>query len=80
MTDGQGLHPSLFILQKKTFAPFSYAPHLSHIYITIRNLQRCTKLNNEVNKVLHNKIYWKLEFSVCFGFVKQSKNKVYILN
>ena len=44
-----------------------------------RNSQHCTKLHNEMHNVLHNKIYWKIEFSMCFGFVKQSKNKVYIL-
>ena len=44
-----------------------------------RNSQHCTKLCNEVHNVLHNKVYWKLEFSVCFDFVKQTKNKIYIL-
>ena len=45
-----------------------------------RNSQHNTKLHNKVHNVLHNKIYRKLEFSVCFGFVKQMKNKVYILS
>ena len=44
-----------------------------------RNSQHWTKLCNEVHNVLHNKVYWKLEFSVCFDFVKQTKNKIYIL-
>ena len=30
--------------------------------------------------VLHNNIYGKNEFSLCFGFVEQAKNKVYIVN
>ena len=33
-------------------------------------------LRNEVHNVLHNKIYWKLEFFVYFGFVKQTKNNI----
>ena len=36
------------------------------------------KLHNEVHKVLHNKINWLISW--CFDFVKQTKNKVYILN
>ena len=27
-------------------------------------------------RVIHNKIYWKIELSLCFGFVKQAGNKV----
>ena len=48
--------------------------------IAQRISQHCTKLHNEVHKVLQNKISWKIEFSLCFGFAKQAKNKVYILN
>ena len=36
-----------------------------------RNWQHCIKPDSEVHYVLRNKIY-------CFGFVKQTKNKVYI--
>ena len=68
---------------------------LQHIYSTLqyeiysplpssktaqRNWQHYTKLHNEVCNVLHNKIYWKIDFSLRFSFVKQAKNKVYILN
>ena len=42
---------------------------------TQRNSQYCTKLHNKVHNVLHNRIYRKLEFSVWFGFVKQTNNK-----
>ena len=62
-------------------------------YITIWNLyslplnktaqqhsQHCLKLHNEVHNVLHNKIYQKVEFPLWFGFIKQVKNKVCILN
>ena len=38
------------------------------------------KLHNEVHHVLHNKTYWKFGSSLCFGFVKQAEDKVYILN
>ena len=37
------------------------------------NLQHCTKLHNELQNLLHNKIYLKIDFSLCFGFVKQTK-------
>ena len=40
-----------------------------------RNSQHCTKLHNEVQNVLHSKVYWKLEFSVCYGFVNWRKIK-----
>ena len=55
-----------------------YPSHLNKT--SQRNLQHCTKLRSEVRNVLHNKIYWKIEFSVCFDFAKQTKNKLYILN
>ena len=34
----------------------------------------------KVQNLLHNKTYWKIKFPFWFGFVKQAKNKVYILN
>ena len=45
-----------------------------------QNSQHCTKLHNEVYNVLHNKVYCKIDFSLCFDFVKLTKNKIYILN
>ena len=33
--------------------------------------QNCTTVRN----VLHNRVYWKPEFSVCFGFVKHANTK-----
>ena len=39
-----------------------------------------SEVHKEMHNVLHNEIYWKIEFSMCFGFVKYAKNKVYILN
>ena len=37
-------------------------------------------MHNEVHKVLHSKISWKIEFPLCFGSAKQAKNEIYILN
>ena len=77
MTDGQLMHSSLFILQINIRFHF----HMRHTNKTEQEYsQYCTKLHNEVHNVLHNKTYWKLKFSVCIGFVKQRKNKFYILN
>ena len=37
------------------------------------------EVHNKVYNVLHKKTYWKINFSLCFGFDKLAKNKVYIL-
>ena len=39
-----------------------------------RNVQRNAQF------VTHNNIYWKIDFPICFGFVKEANYKVYILN
>ena len=70
------------ILQYEIYSPFSLNKTAQ------RNLQHCTKLHNDVHNelhnelhnVLHNIIYWKIDFSLNFSFVKQAKNKFYILN
>ena len=42
-----------------------------------RNSQHCTKLHDEVHNVLHDKIYLKIAFSLCFVFFVQAKNTLY---
>ena len=49
------------------------------------NSQHCTKLHNKVHNnvghnALHNKVYLKIDLSLCLYFVKQVKNKAYILS
>ena len=61
------------ILQYKIYSPLPLNKTAQ------RNSQHCTKLYNKVHNVFHHKIYRKIEF-FCYGFVKQAKNKVYILN
>ena len=51
-----------------------YSPLLSN-KTAQRNSQQYTKLYHKVHIVLHNKVYWKTDFSLCFDFVKQAKNK-----
>ena len=63
-----------FILQYDIYSP------LPLIKTAQRNLQHCTKLYNKVHNVLHDIIDGKIEFLLCFGFVRQTKNKIYFLN
>ena len=44
------------------------------------NSKHSAKLPKELCNMLHNISYWKIDVSLCFGFVKQVKNQFYIFN
>ena len=57
------------MLQYETYSPL----HLNKT--AQRNSQHCTKLQDEMHNMLHNKIYWKIDFSLCFDLLNRQKIK-----
>ena len=61
----------------KLTLPFPQIKLHNKIHNNAQNyISKCQKVRN----LLHNKIYSKIDFSLCFGFAKQAKIRVYSLN